>query len=52
MENLVVFLILLCVIGGAGFYIYIKKKKKKKCIGCPYAKECAEKCKCNAHQNR
>ncbi len=30
-------------VGGAVLYILLAKKRGEKCIGCPYAKQCAEK---------
>lgn len=50
MENAVIILVLALVIGGAIFYIYQAKKRGQKCIGCPYAKECAKKCSCKSEQ--
>ncbi len=44
MENIIVALILLCIIGGIIFYLYKAKKKGQACIGCPYAKQCGGKC--------
>ena len=32
------------IIGGAIFYIVRAKKRGEKCVGCPYAKQCAGKC--------
>ncbi|MBE7013653.1 MAG: FeoB-associated Cys-rich membrane protein [Ruminococcaceae bacterium] len=43
MENLIVILILVCIVGLALRYIYKSKKQGAKCIGCPYAKECSKK---------
>ncbi len=44
MENLIIILILLCIIGGIIFYLYKAKKRGETCIGCPYAKQCGGKC--------
>jgi len=46
MENYIIIAIILIIAGLAAFYIYKQKKKGKKCIGCPYADECAKKNKC------
>ena len=47
MSNAIVILILLAILGGAAVYIIKAKKSGQKCIGCPYAKECASKsCGC------
>jgi hypothetical protein len=40
MVNVILIVILLVILGGAGLYIYKAKKSGKKCIGCPQAKEC------------
>ena len=43
MENIIVIVILIAIVGGIVFYLYRAKKSGQKCIGCPYAKECAKK---------
>ena len=40
MTNLIVFVIIAAIVGGAGVYIYQSKKKGVKCIGCPSGKDC------------
>ncbi len=51
MENIILIVLISTIVISA--YLYIDKKRKKgvKCIGCPYANECAEKakngCTCN-----
>ena len=50
MENIIVIVLLIAIVGGIIFYLYRAKKSGQKCIGCPYAKECAKKksgCGCN-----
>jgi len=42
-ENAILIAVIVIVIGAASFYIYKEKKKGVKCVGCPYAKECAKK---------
>lgn len=42
MENLIIILILIVIIGGAIGYIIKEKKKGVKCIGCPMAGQCAK----------
>lgn len=37
MDDLIILLILLAIVGGAAAYVYKAKKSGKKCIGCPYA---------------
>ena len=48
MENFVIVAILLCILGGIGYYLYRAKKRGEKCVGCPYAKQCgaAGGCRC------
>ena len=47
MLDMIIVLVLLLVLGGAGLYIYKAKKQGKACIGCPHAKQCGSKCSCN-----
>ena len=35
------------LVGGAVAYIIRAKKRGQKCVGCPYSKECGNKCNCN-----
>ena len=44
MTNLIVFVIVAVIVGGAGTYIYKEKKKGVKCIGCPAGKKCGACC--------
>lgn len=44
MTDLMIILILLLIVGGAGAYVYRAKKSGKKCIGCPEAAKCAGQC--------
>ncbi|MBR4892425.1 MAG: FeoB-associated Cys-rich membrane protein [Clostridia bacterium] len=46
MKEILVFLILICIIGLALYYIYKSKKNGAKCIGCPYSKTCNKEEKC------
>ena len=50
MENIIIILIIVAIIGFAALYIYKQKKKGKKCIGCPYSCSCSTKNKrdCNS----
>ena len=45
MADLIVILILLAVVTGVIAYLVRAKKRGEKCVGCPYAKQCAGKCK-------
>ena len=49
MENIIVILVLLAIIGLIIWYLVAKKKRGEKCICCPYAKQCKNNtdCKCN-----
>ncbi len=44
MQNIILILILLLIVGLAGFAVYRSKKNGKKCIGCPYAETCSGGC--------
>ncbi len=43
MTNIIVIAIVVLMVGLAIGYIIREKKRGRKCIGCPYAKECASK---------
>lgn len=45
MENIIIVVILVILIGTALFYIWKEKKKGKKCIGCPYSGSASCHCK-------
>ena len=54
MENVIVILIILCVIGAIVRYLYRAKKRGEVCIGCPYGRQCTGKppqggCGCHNH---
>lgn len=40
MTNLIVFMIIAAIVGGAGLYMYKAKKRGVKCIGCPAGETC------------
>ena len=40
MENYIIIVVLLAIVGLSAFYVYKAKKKGKKCIGCPYGGSC------------
>lgn len=42
LADIIIILIVLLIVGVAALYIR-KEKKQGKCVGCPYAKECAAK---------
>ncbi|MBQ8514437.1 MAG: FeoB-associated Cys-rich membrane protein [Ruminococcus sp.] len=43
MENIIIIVILIAIIGLAAFYVYKAKKSGKKCIGCPDGCSCSAK---------
>ena len=43
MDSSIVAIIVLMIVGLAALYVVNAKKRGEKCIGCPYAKECAKK---------
>lgn len=40
MENVIIVVVLLAVLGFAGGYVYRAKKSGKRCIGCPNESSC------------
>ncbi len=52
MENIIILIILLGIIGGIIFYLYRAKKRGETCIGCPYAKECSGGCKGDGRESQ
>ena len=44
MEDLILVLLLVLILGGAALYIYKAKKKGRKCIGCPDSSACSGNC--------
>jgi len=46
MENAVIVLILIAIVTGILWYLARTKKRGERCIGCPYANQCAHKCGC------
>ena len=43
MENIIIVVAIVLVVGLASFYVYKSKKRGRKCIGCPYADSCSKK---------
>lgn len=53
MVNAIAALVLLVIVAAAGGYVYKAKKRGEKCVGCPYAKQCASRangCGCGSSQ--
>ena len=44
MENIVIAVVLLLIIGLAVWYVVKAKKSGKKCIGCPSGSNCSSGC--------
>ena len=44
MENIIIISILVAIVSGIVWYLIRAKKRGEKCVGCPYAKQCATKC--------
>lgn len=42
MENVIIAVVLLAIIGGAAGYVIKAKKSGKKCIGCPDSGRCGK----------
>lgn len=42
LADIIILILVLAIVGVAAFYIR-KEKKQGRCVGCPYAKECAAK---------
>ena len=40
MENIILIIVLLALVGGALWYIRREKRRGKQCIGCPYSGNC------------
>lgn len=42
LTDVLIIVLVLAIVGAAAIYIR-REKKQGKCVGCPYAKECAAK---------
>lgn len=49
MENIIIVVILVAVIGSVVLYLVKSKKRGDRCVGCPYAKQCGGKCETKNH---
>lgn len=52
MENIIIILILLAIVGGIVWYLWRAKKSGAKCIGCPHSKQCGGNCSCGVKPNK
>lgn len=50
MEDLIVVVILVVVIGLSAWYVIKEKKKGTKCIGCPHANVCSSHGSCSSEK--
>ena len=48
-ADMIALLIIVILVAAAVVYIRKEKKRGVKCIGCPYAGECAKKSGCGGH---
>ena len=46
MDDLILCIVLVLIIGFGIFYIVRAKRRGAKCIGCPHAGACGNKCTC------
>jgi len=44
MENVILAVILLLIVGGIVCYLIKARRRGEKCIGCPYARQCGGRC--------
>ena len=49
MKDILVIVALVAIVIAILIYLYKEKKQGAACIGCPHAKQCASKGKCNHH---
>ena len=54
MEDVIVVFILITIAAGIIWYLTRAKKRGEKCVGCPYAKQCGNKCSgsCSGNAHR
>jgi len=48
-ADMIALLVIMILVVAAVVYIRKEKKRGAKCIGCPYAGECAKKSGCGGH---
>ena len=47
-PEIIAIVAIVLIVGGAIFYLVRAKRRGQKCVGCPYAKECGNKCSCQS----
>lgn len=50
MENIIVILVILAIVGASIAKIIVEKKKGVKCIGCPHSGTSKSNCGCSSHK--
>jgi hypothetical protein len=51
MIDVVIILVVAAILAAAVWYVVKEKKQGKRCVGCPYAGECAKKaCGCGTNK--
>ena len=48
MENYIIVVVLVLILGAALIYLIRAKRRGQKCVGCPYAKQCEGGCAAHA----
>ena len=48
--EIIAIIAIVLVVGGAVAYLIRAKRRGQKCVGCPYSKECGNKCNCNCNK--
>lgn len=52
-KDIIIVLVLLIIVAGAGLYIFRAKKRGEHCIGCPHSKECGKmSCGCQVNDRK
>ena len=49
-PEIIALIAIVLIVGGAVAYIIRAKRRGQKCVGCPYSKECGDKCNCNKNK--
>ena len=51
MVNVIIVLVIVAIVGSSIAYIVKEKKRGVKCVGCPYAQQCANRGKCSGEES-
>ena len=52
MQNVILVVVLVAILGLALFAVYRSRKRGKKCIGCPGSGSCSGGCGCGKESNK